>query len=187
MTIEHLKPQSDREGQNDYDNLVYACRLCNNARRKSPLTSATGALLDPTQVAWANHFLWNDTELVPRAGDRDAARTAAVYDLNDANKVSRRESRRRLWKLWERRDVGREYAAILVEQATHEQSLERRLALLDKARAAREAAENAGRLALLLAAVPNDRPDGCRCRSSAVLTLPEWLARQAVVVDLQPD
>lgn len=44
MTIEHLLPQSSNaQERSEYDNCVYACRLCNRARSNEPAVDTKGA------------------------------------------------------------------------------------------------------------------------------------------------
>ncbi len=97
FTAEHIEPQSvavDRV--NDYTNLVYACRWCNRSRSVASRTVDGSILLEPTQVAWANHFYIDSDELAPRADDPDALYTHAVYNLNDSRKIELRQHRYRV-------------------------------------------------------------------------------------------
>lgn len=57
-TVDHIVPQS-RNGQDTWDNLITACRDCNN--RKA----------DRTPVAAGMRLLWTPRPLVPNAGDQD--------------------------------------------------------------------------------------------------------------------
>lgn len=95
MSIEHYVPISAApERVNDYANLLYVCRFCNVARGNLPIESRFGALLlDPTEVAWSEHFSRSDdgVTLVPR--DRNAEYTLAAFDVNDPRRIILRRER----------------------------------------------------------------------------------------------
>lgn len=184
MTIEHLVPQSQGVRQNDYGNLVYACRFCNGSRRAVPLHTDEGGLLDPTRAAWADHFVTRGDELLPVEGNRDAAHTANTYDLNDERKVRRRETRRTFRELFDALSAARRDAAALVEMADEAQSLDRKLELLALAESVRKTSDRSDAVCSRLAVRPDDAPSTCRCNDAETLDLPPWLARQAFVVDV---
>lgn len=97
MWIEHREPQSTVPEQADtYANCYYSCRFCNQARRALPTTATPGGrLLDPVQVAWAQHFEMNEDEMRPRVGDSSTIYTYETYDLGDVRKAGCRSRRRR--------------------------------------------------------------------------------------------
>jgi hypothetical protein len=76
MWIEHRFLQSTHESERDrYENCIYACRLCNQARGTAPLIDTRGhRLLDPTETAWAEHFEERRDLLEAKSGDVSAAR-----------------------------------------------------------------------------------------------------------------
>jgi hypothetical protein len=72
MGVEHGLPQSKNPlRRNDYSNCFYACRYCNGARGIRARSVGEGSLLDPTQVAWSDHFYRSGDRLVPFEGDAD--------------------------------------------------------------------------------------------------------------------
>ncbi|HJZ53883.1 MAG TPA: HNH endonuclease [Gemmataceae bacterium] len=68
FSVDHFTPKAiDPTRETDYENLVYACVRCNSYKQ------ARITLLDPTKVAFAEHFLVNDdghiVGLTPEARD----------------------------------------------------------------------------------------------------------------------
>ncbi|MCI0680759.1 MAG: HNH endonuclease [Gemmataceae bacterium] len=88
--VEHVHAQrADPERRLDYDNLVYACNLCNSTRRDVPLS------LDPTKEALGHHVqLLGDG--VMRASTAVGAETVDLCRLNRPLLVS---ARRRILNL----------------------------------------------------------------------------------------
>lgn len=95
FSAEHVKLQSqDKAGRNDYRNCVYCCRYCNRARSIHPTSRGDDLLLDPSKVAWSDHFAIQDDELQPVTNDGDAGYTCEAYQLNDPLKTEFRRARR---------------------------------------------------------------------------------------------
>jgi hypothetical protein len=64
-------------------------------------------LLNPCDDVWAEHFQVAGDHLLPRPGDRDAAHTEKIYDLNDPRKTRARRLRREfLSECWDLIDGG---------------------------------------------------------------------------------
>lgn len=64
FSIEHIIPIS-KSGNNQLDNLAFACQGCNNHKFVSveaidPLTEEIAPLYHPRQQVWADHFTWNE-------------------------------------------------------------------------------------------------------------------------------
>lgn len=189
--IEHLEPHSTHHALRDvYTNIIYSCRYCNLSRRAQPRVDSRGRrLLDPCQDAWAEHFAWQGGVIMrARPGDGDAAYTHTAYKLNEEKKLTRRRWRKELFE-------------------NSQQLIQELSPAIDTwqlgLRAAREAKDIAGMKKALarlrkwyprlqkavkdlrrFRAIPKDAPERCRCDTSENRTLPSWLARQTVQVDL---
>lgn len=185
-TVEHAIPRSVAPlRQNDYTNCLYACRYCNRSRSAHPVRREGARLLDPTHDAWGEHFVAADDHLRPVEGDVDASYTHQAYEMDDARKVERRQTRRevvsdrlrllarleseisellRLADVVRRHDV-RKFGDVMEEI--------RRLRM-----DARRALEDLKRYA----AVPQDAPKTCRCSPPRDHTLPEDLELQTIDV-----
>lgn len=64
FTIDHIIPVS-KEGNNEFDNLAYACQGCNGSKfdkiaALDSLTKETVPLFNPRIQKWEEHFAWND-------------------------------------------------------------------------------------------------------------------------------
>ena len=183
--IEHLELQSERPDlRSTYTNLVYACRRCNLARRSRSRVDALGRrLLDPCSDIWAEHFLAEGDELLPRTPN--AEYTAATYDVNDPVKVALRRDRREA--IDESLHVLRT-VPMLLEQLMQgigfrprpEQRLHLEIAeQLHKSLAA------ARRTLIQLSAVPADASSDCACYR-AVCELPETVLAELLHIELEP-
>lgn len=74
MTTEHRIARSvDDSLAGDYSNCLLACRFCNRSRSNSPTRLGDRRLLDPTQDAWADHFVVSGDEIVPVEKSTDAS------------------------------------------------------------------------------------------------------------------
>lgn len=182
MWIEHFIPQSDpRRGKrlaHKYGNCIYACRYCNNRRGKKANVDRKGRkLLDPTVVAWANHFAVSGHQLLPLPGDSDAIYTAKAYGINDAIRVDMRERRSaRIQKA----------VRVLRDAPAKRASLENLAAAEPDVAVAAEHRATADLLSLSIEdatatlmryqVVPDDAPRRCRCRSKRGHSLPKWMA-----------
>jgi hypothetical protein len=65
MVPDHVVPES-KGGITEYENLCFACRLCNEFKGSrvtgiDPATGQTVTLYHPRQQAWAEHFVWEDS------------------------------------------------------------------------------------------------------------------------------
>lgn len=96
MSIEHYQPMALAPHRaNEYANLLYVCRFCNVSRGIKPIESGLGArLLNPTAVAWAEHFAASADKLAFEPCDEDAEYTLEIYDINDPRKITLRRERR---------------------------------------------------------------------------------------------
>lgn len=183
-TVEHrVLRRDDASRQNDYENCLYACRLCNRSRSVLPLTESGAYLLDPTASAWGAHFECETDLLRPFDGDPDAAYTHRAYELDDPRKVLRRRVRRELVSdrtlLLE--DLRVELAT-LQERLNASQGQESRASLLDQLERIRSDARRALADLERYLALPVDAPQSCRCQSSRYHSLPDELERQLVEV-----
>ena len=96
-SIEHKEPRSLRPDLADeYANCFHACRFCNGARGKRPVTHSDGRrLLDPCSTPWGVRFRAEDGRMIPAAGDADAEYTHRTYRLDDERRVEMRRHRGR--------------------------------------------------------------------------------------------
>ena len=60
----------------------------------TPVEGERGKLLDPSEVAWADHFLLEGDHLRPKPEDADAKYTFDAYDIDEPRKTTMREGRR---------------------------------------------------------------------------------------------
>lgn len=64
FTIDHVIPES-LDGTSDFDNLAYACFLCNRLKSNKlkvfdSITDKWVPLFNPRQNTWSGHFVWNE-------------------------------------------------------------------------------------------------------------------------------
>ncbi len=184
LTTEHVVAQSAGEGpssRNRYANLLLACTFCNRARSNTPNQSRAGEqLLDPTCVAWSEHFALHEDRLEPLTDD--ARYTCVTYDLNDERKVRRRKMRRELVE--ELLDAMRDVPPLLDELTRRAvETGDRRL--LDAARQLRADLKARLRDVLSYKVVPDHAPPTCRCRPhepEVHRALPGWMLEQVIVI-----
>ena len=182
MQIDHVLPrESHAEREADYSNLVLACSNCNRTKSSyDPSRGGGAALLDPTDIAWGDHFDARDGDLVART---EAAREVAqrVGVNHDLKRALRRARAAKVGALLRRVEVGR------LESRTHRGTLLRLLDEPGRTAAEREALAAAltgldGALAPLLDALarwalpPPGTPE-CLCDERAC-SLPSWLDEQ---------
>jgi len=182
MQIDHVLPrESHAEREADYSNLVLACSNCNRTKSSyDPSRGGGAALLDPTDIAWGDHFDARDGDLVART---EAAREVAqrVGVNHDLKRALRRARAAKVGALLRRVEVGR------LESRTHRVTLLRLLDEPGRTAAEREALAAAltgldGALAPLLDALarwalpPPGTPE-CLCDERAC-SLPSWLDEQ---------
>jgi hypothetical protein len=163
--IEHLVPQSQRSDlRNSYENLVYTCRRCNQARRSMARSDATGRrLLDPCADVWSAHFIEGDDELEPATGD--GAYTARAYDINSPQKVTLRRMRRETVE--ESLHVLASVPALLdaVMATINLQPRPEQCLRLEIAEHLHKSIAAARRALLQLTAIPRDADDACACEA----------------------
>jgi hypothetical protein len=87
FTMDHIVPQSEH-GSDDADNLVLACRNCNERRSNrshatDPLSGETVAIFNPRADRWRDHFAWDAEKLRIIGISATGRATVALLDLND--------------------------------------------------------------------------------------------------------
>ena len=182
MWVEHVELRSEKpELANDYDNCVYACRFCNQARGAKPrIDGQHRRLLNPCHTAWGQHFNLLDDEIRLLDNEGDAIYTLTTYDLNDLRKVRMRRKRRTV--LSERLEV--------VNQARplHDRLMQRARdtgdpTLVDDAELAYSQFLQASNDLLRFLPIPDDAKQSCTCKPPQHYTLPEVLQEQILLVD----
>ena len=187
-TVEHWIPRStDPEHQDEYENCLYACRFCNRSRSATPLWGDGVRLLDPTCVAWGDHFAAAGEFLAPAPGDADATYTHRTYELDDPRKVVRRRLRREVVtdRLALLQFLGGEIEALLnLAAVLRERNAEAFGEALWEIRQlwheARRALKDLGRFP----AIPSDAPEACRCPEPPPFRLPPALEAQTLEIDI---
>ncbi len=178
--IEHHElKHGDEEKRNRYRNCLLSCRFCNNGRSTIPEAerAGSGRLLDPTSIAWSEHFEMKEHEMVVRSPSQDATYTFNTYHLGDKRKAVLRENRaRRFRELWRAREKVAELVPRLTERARRSSDPMTKRELVDAARALERAYEAALAEVRRYEAIPPDAPAGCLC--DAARQLPRWLAVQ---------
>jgi hypothetical protein len=186
--IEHRLPQSSHvEQRHRYQNCFYACQYCNGSRGTAPVRDTQGwHLLDPTHVAWADHFELDGERLTYRPDDVNACYTHQTYDLDDPRKVELRAERaRRISECLETLFEGPLRLLSLQELAqVPELSAEQRVVFLDMAQELDTRIIAARSYLSTRAAVPRDADRACRCRSIEHHELPLALASQMLDIDV---
>ena len=184
FSIEHLELKKDRDDLvNRYDNVVYACSRCNDARRIWARQAEDGRrLLDPCRDAWASHFVMDDNEI--RGVTEHGTYTEQAYDLNDPVKTGLRAD------LYDAVDEALEVldqAPAWIDElmtdlpdlapASQQKRLEIVAQLHRNLRRARGVLQ-------ALQVIPADRDDACRCKSTEHHSPPDWLMTQTVSITL---
>jgi 5-methylcytosine-specific restriction endonuclease McrA len=87
FTMDHVVPQSE-QGSDEADNLVLACRNCNERRGNrsqalDPLSGETVALFNPRTDRWGDHFAWDPEKLRIMGISATGRATVALLDMND--------------------------------------------------------------------------------------------------------
>ena len=64
FSIDHIIPTA-KLGEDDLDNLCYACQACNNHKytitaTTDPVTGEKTSLFNPRLHLWNEHFMWNE-------------------------------------------------------------------------------------------------------------------------------
>jgi hypothetical protein len=182
MWIEHAELKSERPDLvSQYENCLYSCRFCNQARGTQPSVNEQRLrLLNPCLDPWREHFELVADEIQVRGESRDASYTLKAYDLNDPRKTRMRGKRHRT--LRERLDM-----------VTECQPLHRRLmarardtgdpTLVDDASEAWEYFRRACRDLESFFAIPEDVSEHCTCGHQRHHSLPEVLAKQTIQME----
>ena len=187
LWVEHFITRSEDESRaDDYSNTFFSCHYCDRSRgdRYPAVDSQGRKLLDPTLVAWSDHFEQVDNKLSFREGDANAEYTWIAYKLDHPKKLQRRGWRRELIT----------FSRSLLEMLPRRIAQLRRAARAaakrgdaEKARSKlqemREAQENLATVATQIKrfrATPLDAPETCRCSDNELLYLPSWLAGQVI-------
>lgn len=143
-------------------------------------------LLDPTCVAWADHFELDGDRLVCRSGDVHAAYTHETYDLDEQRKVDLRAARAELiresLKLLEDGPLRIERLLQIAQRA--QLGIEQRRQIDEEIEDIRRRMADARRDLRQRAAVPGDASRACRCRSTEHHELPLALASQMLELEL---
>lgn len=187
MTVEHrILRSDDPDSAGAYDNCLYACRLCNQARGMKPLTSEQARLLDPSSDAWADYFDAVGDSLRPKLDDKDAQYTYRVYDLDSASKQARRQTRREL--IADRLQLLGEIGSLLAELLERIAELQARetqvpIRMLVEVAALRSHTERAKKDLHRYAAIPDDAPASCRCSDLDSLALPATIKSQCLELE----
>jgi hypothetical protein len=182
MWIEHVELQSKNpELANDYDNCVYSCRFCNQARgAKRLIDSQQRHLLNPCHTAWEKHFYLYLDEIRRHDDNGDAVYTFQTYDLNDERKVRIRKKRRTV--LSERLDV------VTQARPLHDRLMQRARdtgdeTLVDDAELAYEQFRQACSDLLRFHPIPDDAKQSCTCDAPQHHALPVVLQEQILRIN----
>ena len=94
FSVEHIIPLS-RGGNDDFDNLAFACQGCNNRKYVStmaidPASGELTPLFHPRQDHWSSHFAWNDDYTLMIGVSATGRATVARLDLNRKGLVNLR-------------------------------------------------------------------------------------------------
>lgn len=86
FAVDHVQPRS-RQGDDEIENLAFACPGCNGAKYNKTLVPdpATGALVPlfhPRRQTWSDHFGWSDDEMMVIGLTEIGRATIAALDLN---------------------------------------------------------------------------------------------------------
>ena len=66
FSVDHIIPTA-KLGEDDLDNLCYACQACNNHKytntaNTDPVTGESTSLFNPRLHLWEEHFMWNENK-----------------------------------------------------------------------------------------------------------------------------
>lgn len=93
--LEHHQRQQERPDLiNDYDNLLFCCRECNQNRARAPQEKDGAVLLRPDRTKWSTVFTISGTTIVPVDGSESSQYTHSTYKPNRPVKQRSRELRR---------------------------------------------------------------------------------------------
>lgn len=182
-SAEHVELQSDDRGdENDYTNVLYACKRCNRDRSTKPRMDKLGRkLLDPTTIAWGSRFGLEGDSIEPLdTADTDALYTRDAYDINAEKKRDARRLRaEKIGETLSRIAADRVREKKLVEIAKIQTDEAVRQDLLGVARELRRARrEVVAEFVETYGAIPTDAAQSCRCDPAPRYDLPAWFASQ---------
>jgi hypothetical protein len=83
---DHFRPKADR-GETIISNLVWACPLCNEAKRErrmatDPRTKLFAPLFNPRVDNWEEHFAWGKDKLMIRGRTAKGRATVKLLGMN---------------------------------------------------------------------------------------------------------
>ena len=92
--LEHIVPRS-RGGKSAFSNLAWACPACNlhkadRTEAADPHTGKVVPLFNPRKHQWADHYRWQNYQIVPLTPTSRA--TVAALDLNHPRRVQIRRA-----------------------------------------------------------------------------------------------
>lgn len=196
MAIEHIVPRfADSRKINDYENLIYICRFCNEARGNRPnlvahdddaLHEFIGArLLNPLHDNLGERLRLEKDRLEPSNGDIDAKYFEFAYQINASRKVTRRKLRReriskyraRIAETNSKRRALWEILADIGPDSPHVSEILRLTKMLEAVNS------DSKRELSRYVAVPPDCPTRCRCNPrkpmpQALRVLPDFIRAQ---------
>ncbi|HEY4261721.1 MAG TPA: hypothetical protein VGM98_16240 [Schlesneria sp.] len=185
--VEHILPQSTHtDDKHIYANCVYCCQKCNRARSTAPSVDKGGRrLLNPTVVAWSDHFTAGDDRVEAIAGDADAEYTEVTYHLNDPRKVQFRRFRRKVYEnhfgfLQSRPETK---ADLLLQTAQNPSiSPAERANLVSIAKGLHDEKAKILEDLSTYAGIPSDAPSRCRCGTTDQHSLPDAFKSQLIQI-----
>lgn len=98
FSIDHINPIS-KGGNNDIDNLAWACFHCNGAKYNKvdcsdPLSNEVVSLYNPHLNTWSEHFVWNDNQTIIIGITPIGRATVSCLKVNRQGAVNLREALR---------------------------------------------------------------------------------------------
>lgn len=93
-SVEHIIPRS-KDGDEEIDNLAYACQGCNNRKYISidavdPLSGSIAPLYNPRRDRWSDHFIWSEDFAILLGISPTGRATIAKLELNRKGVVNLR-------------------------------------------------------------------------------------------------
>ena len=90
---DHILPRK-HDGNNTLENLAFACFNCNRHKGTDigsfdDLTGTLTAFFNPRTQIWAEHFLFQDAEIIPLTAE--ARVTTKILKLNEAERIEQRQ------------------------------------------------------------------------------------------------
>lgn len=187
--IEHILPQSSHKNEKTvYTNCVYCCQMCNRARSNKPSVEKPGGrkLLNPTQVAWSQHFYSSADKLLPNPVDSDAKYTHEAYNINDPRKVSLRKTRRVVIQnhlAFIKSDPDSKIALLIRTARNPSLTQSERENLVRAAHDLRRYRDRVYEDLRTYAGEPADAPKRCRCNVTTYHVIPQVLKSQLIHIN----